>query len=204
MPDEEMVYDPETGARKARKLARYDLLPAGPLRQLAEHYGRNCRKYEDRNWEAGYAWSLNFGAMMRHAWAWWGGEEMDPDSATDDDPGSHHLAAVAWHALALLEFLSTHPEKDDRPATRERQKSRDLLATTLKKALDAERPRTVPDVAGRDIGARRDSLLDERYGARSEVLERPLNGSFMGLPKEPSEHSSLGDGRVTTRQEKSN
>src|ERR1700738_1358363 len=96
--------DPTTGGLKGSKLARFDLIPAGPLVKLAEHYGIGARKYEDRNWERGYAWSLSFGAMMRHAWLWWSGEDDDPES------GDNHLVSVAWHAFALLEWAETRPE----------------------------------------------------------------------------------------------
>jgi hypothetical protein len=63
----------------------------------------------DRNWELGTNWSLNFAALQRHAWQWWNGEDLDEETQ------SNHLAAVAWHALVLLEFSDTHPELDDRP-----------------------------------------------------------------------------------------
>ena len=106
---EHVVTDPDTGAQKGQKLARFDLLPAGALVQVAEVYGHGAEKYEDRNWERGHAWSLSFAAMQRHAWAFWGGEDIDPHS------GHPHLASVAFHALSLLTFARTHPEKDDRP-----------------------------------------------------------------------------------------
>lgn len=98
-----------TGGEKGVKLARFDLLPAGPLSTVAEHYGKGASKYEARNWERGYEWSKSFGALMRHAWAFWGGEDIDVET------GSPHMAAVVFHALALLEFAGTHPEFDDRP-----------------------------------------------------------------------------------------
>lgn len=98
-----------TGGEKGAKLAAFDLVPVSPLTQLAEHYGRGAQKYADRNWERGIAWSLNYAALMRHVTQWWGGEDLDPET------GSHHLAAVAWHAFALLEYAETHPELDDRP-----------------------------------------------------------------------------------------
>jgi hypothetical protein len=98
-----------TGGQKGKKPARFDLLPAGPLWEVAEHYGKGAEKYDERNWERGYAWSLSFAAMMRHAWAWWRGEDVDPEN------GGHHMAAVVFHALALLEFRTTHPGYDDRP-----------------------------------------------------------------------------------------
>lgn len=107
--DEVRSVNPTTGAEKGVKLARYDLIPAAPLRELAEHFGRGAQKYADRNWERGIDWSKNFAALQRHAWAWWDGE------TNDSELGNNHLVAVAWHAFALLEYAMTHPELDDRP-----------------------------------------------------------------------------------------
>jgi hypothetical protein len=107
--DEVRVTDPETGGEKGTKLARFDLIPAEPLWELAEHYGRGAAKYEDRNWEKGYAWSLSYAALMRHAVAFWQGQNNDPE--TD----SHHMAAVAFHAFALIEFWNQGLGTDDRP-----------------------------------------------------------------------------------------
>lgn len=103
------TVDPTTGAEKGSKLARYDLLPVRPLWQLAEHFGKGAQKYADRNFEKGYKWSLSYAALQRHANLFWGGEDIDPET------GSNHMIAVAWHALALVLFGETHPEKDDRP-----------------------------------------------------------------------------------------
>lgn len=97
-----------TGAEKGSKLARFDLIPVGPLTELAEHFGRGAKKYADRNWEAGYDWSLSFAAMQRHAWQFWNGEDIDPET------GSKHIIAVAWHALALAQFMDQHPDFDNR------------------------------------------------------------------------------------------
>jgi hypothetical protein len=104
-----IVTDPETGAQKAQKLARFDLIPQKPLWLLAEHYGRGAQKYADRNWEGGYAWSLSFDSLNHHLNQFWDGEDIDPTN------GALHMIAVAWHALALVEFYYTHPEKDNRP-----------------------------------------------------------------------------------------
>ena len=109
--DEEVSMVSSTGAEKGSKLARYDLIPAGPLKQLAEHFGQGAKKYRDRNWEAGYDWSLSFAAMMRHAWAFWGGEDID------EETGTPHIIAAAWHAFALAEYMKTHKEFDNRPTT---------------------------------------------------------------------------------------
>ena len=106
---ETRVINPDTGGEKGQKLERFDLLPGIPLRLLARHYGVGAQKYADRNWERGYAWSLSYAALQRHAWAFWNGEDIDPET------GSPHMAAFAFHAFALLQFATTHPELDDRP-----------------------------------------------------------------------------------------
>ena len=112
----------DSGATKQVKEARYDMIPADSLRILAEHYGKGAEKYPPfdngdglgvlDNYRRGYHWSLSFAAMMRHAWAFWGGEDTDPET------GSPHLAAVAWHALTLLHWSQNEDltqKYDDRP-----------------------------------------------------------------------------------------
>lgn len=115
MENEVRTKNPITGGEKGQKLARYDLIPVKPLRVVAEHYGRGAAKYAERNWERGYDWSLSYAALQRHAQAFWGGEDNDPETNTP------HLAAVVFHALALLEYGETHPELDDRPGAVERR-----------------------------------------------------------------------------------
>lgn len=112
MPKEEEVrVTSETGGQKGSKLARFALIPTKPLRWLAERYGYGASKYDVRNWERGYDWSLSYDAMLRHANAFWEGEEFDPDY-----PESPHLAAVAFHAFALMHFCSDakYSKFDDR------------------------------------------------------------------------------------------
>lgn len=106
---ETIETDPTTGGQKARKLARFSLLPYDALWRVAEHFGRGAEKYEDRNWERGYAWSWSYDALMRHLTAWWHGEDRDTET------GSLHITAVAWHALVLLAFRLRHIGTDDRP-----------------------------------------------------------------------------------------
>lgn len=101
---------PGTGGQKGQKLARFDLIPPVALEALAVHYGKGAAKYEDRNWEKGYDWSLSFAALQRHLWAFWGGDE-------EDEEGNLHLAAAAFHVFALLHFThdSKYESMDDRP-----------------------------------------------------------------------------------------
>lgn len=97
-----------TGGEKGTKLARYDLVPVGPLKLLAEHYGKGALKYSDRNWERGYEWSKSYAALQRHANQFWSGDTYDTET------GSHHMLGVIFHAMALIEWNETHPEFDDR------------------------------------------------------------------------------------------
>ena len=91
---------------------RFDLLPQGPLFEVARVYTIGAAKYGDYNWAKGFAFSRVFAAMMRHAWKFWRGESID----TED--GQQHLASVVWCAMTLMHF-DTHQEKykqfDDRP-----------------------------------------------------------------------------------------
>lgn len=105
------VTDPVTGGSKGQKPAQFNLIPAGPLTELAEHYAKGAEKYSPGNWRRGYAWSLNFDAAMRHLWEFWNGEGLDPETQ------SKHVIAAAWHCFTLAQFMDTHPEKDDRPGT---------------------------------------------------------------------------------------
>lgn len=78
---------------------------------LNEHFGisRPQDKTGERNWEQGMAWGRPFAALMRHMWAWWRGDDKDPET------GLSHL----WHAACCLAFLIAYEArgagKDDRP-----------------------------------------------------------------------------------------
>lgn len=100
-----------TGGQKGSKDARFDLIPVGPLTEVAKLYGFGATKYADRNWEKGYDWSLSYAALMRHVTQFWSGEDVDQETNLS------HLASVVFHALAMMEWSKTHPEFDDRPTT---------------------------------------------------------------------------------------
>lgn len=97
-----------TGAEKGVKEERFSLLPVEALEKVARHFGVGAKKYADHNWRKGYEWSKSYDAMQRHLNAFWRGEDID------EETGSPHMAAVAFHALALLTYMDEHPEFDDR------------------------------------------------------------------------------------------
>ena len=113
---EETIVTSESGGQKGQKTARFDLLPVDSLWSLAEHFGRGAEKYEDRNWEQGYDWSLSYAALLRHIFAWWGGEDYDLETS------SHHLDGVMFHALALRHFINN--ERYERYDTRPKKENK--------------------------------------------------------------------------------
>lgn len=120
MPDgqETRITDPTTGGQKGSKLAAFHLIPWTIIKELAEHFGRGARKYEGRNWERGYAWSLSFAALHRHLEAFWSGDEIDHDPSLYEEGEAHttrHIIAVVWHACVLAFFSRYHVGTDDRP-----------------------------------------------------------------------------------------
>jgi hypothetical protein len=87
---------------------RMDLLDTKFLLDLAAVMGYGAIKYEANNWRRGMRHGRYFAAMMRHAWAYWGGEENDQES------GLPHLAHAAACIMMLMGIAKSHPELDDR------------------------------------------------------------------------------------------
>ena len=87
-----------SGGEKGVKAEAYALLPSEALDEIARVYDFGANKYAAHNWRKGYEWSKSFSAMMRHLWAFWRGEDLDPES------GLSHLGHAGFHVLGLLTF----------------------------------------------------------------------------------------------------
>lgn len=105
--DETRIVDPLTGGEKGQKTQRFSLIPSGFLWALATHYGVGAKKYDDRNWEKGYKWSLSEDAYSRHFNQWKSGKTHD------DETGTHHLICAIWHLIALWWFDTNQKGTDD-------------------------------------------------------------------------------------------
>ena len=70
---------------------------------------RGAIKYAVRNWERGMKWSYVLGSMMRHITKFLCGERYDAET------GCHHLAHVAWNALALMTYDIREIGENDLP-----------------------------------------------------------------------------------------
>ncbi len=88
--------------------AGWSMLPVESMRELVRVYDIGRAKYGRDNWRKGMDYHRVFDAMMRHAWAWWSGEQRDPED------GQHHLASVAWCALTLMWYEIKGNGNDDR------------------------------------------------------------------------------------------
>jgi hypothetical protein len=105
-----IVVNSSTGGAKEEKPFAFELVPWDVLLEDAYVYYLGKQKYDCRNWERGYAYSLSFAALVRHLIAWWQYRQ-----SRDPETGAHHLACVRFHAASLMRFEQDHPELDDRP-----------------------------------------------------------------------------------------
>lgn len=87
----------------------YHLLAPEMLEDVAQVLAFGAEKYSARNWEKGMDWGRPFSAAMRHLWAWWRGEDRDPET------GLSHLAHAACCVMFLLAYERRKVGTDDRP-----------------------------------------------------------------------------------------
>lgn len=85
-----------TGSRRdvSAGKPRYDLIGRHMLRRLAELMARGAEKYGERNWELGQPTARSFESLLRHAYQFVDGDELED-----------HLAAVIFNAMSLIHVL---------------------------------------------------------------------------------------------------
>lgn len=105
---EEVRTTSSTGGQKGVKPEKHSLIPVEALDIMARLYGFGAQKYAAHNWRKGYDWSKSYDSLIRHASAFWRGEDID------EETGLPHLAGAAFHCFTLMVFMQEHPEFDDR------------------------------------------------------------------------------------------
>lgn len=102
--------DKSEGAVKAdQSKPRYDLMMPEATDMLARVFAYGVQKYGmERNCELGFAYGRLFAAACRHMWAFWRGQENDPES------GLPHLAHAEWNIHMLLTQTIRKTGKDTR------------------------------------------------------------------------------------------
>ena len=99
----------EKGLRHNEGKTRHELVPPYAQEQYARVLTEGAKKYADRNWEGGMAWSKVIGCAKRHILAIEQGEDYDPED------GILHSAHLMCNAAFLTEYYKIFPEGDDRP-----------------------------------------------------------------------------------------
>lgn len=98
------------GRKNDAEKPRTDLIPVDVMLAVTRVLTIGARKYADRNWEKGMNWSRPYGAILRHVWAWWQGEDLDLET------NEHHLAHAICECMFALAFALRKMDKfDDRP-----------------------------------------------------------------------------------------
>lgn len=88
---------------------RLDLIPPEAMFALGRVLAFGAQKYADRNWEKGFAWGRSVAALLRHLFAWIGGQDKDPET------GFCHLDHVLCNVVFLVTFWHRNVGTDDRP-----------------------------------------------------------------------------------------
>ena len=86
----------------------YELIPPAALEEVAKVLAMGRDKYTAWNWSNGIAYTRLIGAILRHTFAYLGGQSKDEES------GLSHIAHVAVNCLFILHFEKYKPELDDR------------------------------------------------------------------------------------------
>ena len=97
------------GTKDDSNKVRLELIAPEFLFGLGRVLTHGATKYSEWNWARGMFYTRVFGALLRHLFAWFRGEDIDPDS------GEPHLDCAACCLMFLRQYTVTHKEFDDRP-----------------------------------------------------------------------------------------
>lgn len=103
--------DLSKGVKIDQDKLKWHLLPYDAISELVGVFTVGSRKYEERNWEKGMAWSRVFNSTQRHLTDWFQKREtFDPDGT-----GLRNIAQATWGCLVLLAWELRGAGEDDRP-----------------------------------------------------------------------------------------
>jgi len=105
------AWEPPGECRKSAESAtkpRLELVPWAAVDEIAQVLTFGAAKYDANNWCRGARWGRYFAALCRHIFAWWRGENLDPET------GLSHLAHAGCCLLFLMEYQRNNWGSDDR------------------------------------------------------------------------------------------
>jgi hypothetical protein len=85
-----------------------ELLPLDAVEEIAKVLQFGAKKYAPNNWRGGFVYGRVFGALLRHLFSWWRGEDKDPET------GLSPLAHAGCDVLFLLHFTLAKTGTDNR------------------------------------------------------------------------------------------
>lgn len=100
-----------------------DLLSPYFLLGISRVLAFGAEKYDEYNWAKGIKFSRVFSAMQRHLWAYWAGEELDPETL---HPHLWHAGCCLMFLIHYEEFPRLYSEFDDLPKIYERTGGQDV------------------------------------------------------------------------------
>lgn len=101
----------QSGVKHDQEKPDMSLLSSIALLKVAQVMTHGKKKYGANNWRGGLQWTRLLAAVLRHVFAYLGGEDKDPET------GLSHLAHASCGLMMLLEFEETHKQLDDRHAS---------------------------------------------------------------------------------------
>ena len=89
----------------------FELLPLDLMSDVNKVLQHGASKYGVNNWRKpeGFKLSRCYNALLRHMFAWWRGEDNDPET------GITHLAHAMCNLLFLMYHFKNNKQTDDRP-----------------------------------------------------------------------------------------
>lgn len=86
---------------------RYDLVPPKGLEEVCKVLTSKLEKYNKNEWKFGLKWSDVLSSLKKHLSEFEQGHDYTPE-------GCLSIAEVAANSLILADYISTHPQGDDR------------------------------------------------------------------------------------------
>ncbi len=97
----------EGGTKNDKGKVRVDLVHPLFIVQIARVMEHGAEKYTEWDWTKGFKWTRLYASTLRHLYAWFCGEDLDPES------GLPHLSHAAAN-LMMLSGLEHKKDLDDR------------------------------------------------------------------------------------------
>lgn len=116
--DKERNMPTEKALRYNTGKSQWSLVDFESLKDMVEVLEFGANKYEAHNWKKGHYTTKLCESLMRHLFAFLGGEDVDPES------GCSHIGHIQCNAMFLAHSMKHHSHLDDRYKENNNQKNK--------------------------------------------------------------------------------